>query len=218
MKNKLLLTLLVAPLLLTGCNPTTNTSSNTSQSESIQEIHVNSIDITNNDITMKIGEVLTLNVNVLPNNAVNKLVNYESSDSTVASVDFNGKVTARKVGNCKIKAISDDDPSKFDEINIKVEEATFTSLKVEFGNDVEVVETPNNKFYKLIVGETYPLNVSVTPNNDKLPELEAEFNLNDYKSNKLSKIDIEKYFKSYLTNFVQNIKYYEDLKIMFSKN
>ena len=46
----------------------------------------------------------------------------------------------------------------------------------------------------------------------------TEFNLNDYKSNKLSKIDIEKYFKSYLTNFVQNIKYYEDLKIMFSKN
>lgn len=180
MKNKLLLTLLVAPLLLTGCNPTTNTSSNTSQNESIQEIHVDSIDITNNDITMKIGEVLTLNVNVLPNNAVNKLVNYESSDSTVASVDFNGKVTARKVGNCKIKAISDDDPSKFDEINIKVEEAAFTSLKVEFGNDVEVVETPNNKFYKLIVGETYPLNVSVTPNSDKLPELEAVFNLKDY--------------------------------------
>ena len=46
----------------------------------------------------------------------------------------------------------------------------------------------------------------------------TEFNLNDYKSNKVSKIDIEKYFKSYLTNFVQNIKYYEDLKIMFSKN
>ena len=53
MKNKLLLTLLVAPLLLTGCNPTTNTSSNTSQNESIQEIHVDSIDITNKDITMK---------------------------------------------------------------------------------------------------------------------------------------------------------------------
>lgn len=46
----------------------------------------------------------------------------------------------------------------------------------------------------------------------------TEFNLNDYKSNKVSKIDIEKYFKSYLTNFIQNIKYYEDLRIMFSKN
>ena len=181
MKKKILLfTLLTTSLLMTGCDPTTSSSSSSSPSESIQEVHVDSIKITNADVTMKIGEVLTLNVNVLPNNAVNKLVNYESSDSTVASVDFNGKVTARKVGNCKIKAISDDDPSKFDEINIKVEEATFTSLKVEFGNDVDIVETNNNKFYKLIVGETYPLNVSVTPNSDKLPEIEAEFNLNDY--------------------------------------
>lgn len=181
MKKKILLfTLLTTSLLMTGCDPTTSSSSSSSPSESIQEVHVDSIKITNADVTMKVGEVLTLNVNVLPNNAVNKLVNFESSDSTVASVDFNGKVTARKVGNCKIKAISDDDPSKFDEINIKVEEATFTSLKVEFGNDVEVVETPNNKFYKLVVGEAYHLNVSVTPNSDKLPELEAVFNLKDY--------------------------------------
>lgn len=181
MKKKILLfTLLTTSLLMTGCDPNTSSSSSSSPSESIQEVHVDSIKITNADVTMKVGEVLTLNVNVLPNNAVNKLVNFESSDSSVASVDFNGKVTARKVGTCKIKAISDDDSTKFDEINIKVEEASFTSLKVEFGDDVDIVETNNNKFYKLVVGEAYPLNISVTPSGDKLPELEAEFNLKDY--------------------------------------
>lgn len=181
MKKKILLfTLLTTSLLMTGCDPTTSSSSSSSPSESIQEVHVDSIKITNADVTMKVGEVLTLNVNVLPNNAVNKLVNFESSDSSVASVDFNGKVTARKVGTCKIKAISDDDSTKFDEINIKVEEASFTSLKVEFGDDVDIVETNNNKFYKLVVGEAYHLNISVTPSGDKLPELEAEFNLKDY--------------------------------------
>ncbi len=181
MKKKILLfTLLTTSLLMTGCDPTTSSSSSSSPSESIQEIHVDSIKITNADVTMKVGEVLTLNVNVLPNNAVNRLVNFESSDSSVASVDFNGKVTARKVGTCKIKAISDDDSTKFDEINIKVEEASFTSLKVEFGDDVDIVETNNNKFYKLVVGEAYHLNISVTPSGDKLPELEAEFNLKDY--------------------------------------
>ena len=181
MKKKILLfTLLTTSLLMTGCDPTTSSSSSSSPSESIQEVHVDSIKITNADVTMKVGEVLTLNVNVLPNNAVNKLVNFESSDSSVASVDFNGKVTARKVGTCKIKAISDDDSTKFDEINIKVEEASFTSLKVEFDDDVDIVETNNNKFYKLVVGEAYHLNISVTPSGDKLPELEAEFNLKDY--------------------------------------
>ncbi len=181
MKKKILLfTLLTTSLLMTGCDPTTSSSSSSSPSESIQEVHVDSIKITNADVTMKVGEVLTLNVNVLPNNAVNKLVNFESSDSSVASVDFNGKVTARKVGTCKIKAISDDDSTKFDEINIKVEKASFTSLKVEFGDDVDIVETNNNKFYKLVVGEAYHLNISVTPSGDKLPELEAEFNLKDY--------------------------------------
>ena len=182
MKKKILLfTLLATSFLMTGCNPTiSSTSSSSNQSDTPQEVHVDSIKIINADATMKVGEVLTLNVNVLPNNAVNKLINFESSDSSVASVDFNGKVTARKVGTCKIKAISDDDSTKFDEINIKVEAAAFTSLKVEFGDNVDIVETNNNKFYKLVVGETYPLNVSVTPNSDKLPELEAEFNLKDY--------------------------------------
>lgn len=90
MKKKILLfTLLTTSLLMTGCDPTTSSSSSSSPSESIQEVHVDSIKITNADVTMKVGEVLTLNVNVLPNNAVNKLVNFESSDSSVASVDFN---------------------------------------------------------------------------------------------------------------------------------
>ena len=75
MKKKILLfTLLTTSLLMTGCDPNTSSSSSSSPSESIQEVHVDSIKITNTDVTMKIGEVLTLNVNVLPNNAVNKLV------------------------------------------------------------------------------------------------------------------------------------------------
>ena len=65
MKKKILLfTLLTTSLLMTGCDPTTSSSSSSSPSESIQEVHVDSIKITNADVTMKVGEVLTLNVNV----------------------------------------------------------------------------------------------------------------------------------------------------------
>lgn len=77
-----------------------------------------------------------------------------------------------------------------------------------------IFEIKLNKYtvldYMYNFGEEYILNANEI--------IMTDFNLNKYKSNKLSKIDIEKYFKSYLTKFSQYVKYYENLKITFSKN
>ena len=52
---------------------------------------------------IKNGEQLLLEAKVAPNNAANKKVTWESSDSSIASVDENGLVTAKAQGKATIK-------------------------------------------------------------------------------------------------------------------
>jgi len=51
-----------------------------------------------------VGDTITLTATVLPANAANKAVTWESSDETVASVDENGEVNALKPGAANITA------------------------------------------------------------------------------------------------------------------
>lgn len=151
-----------------------------SSSNNIEDIHVNSLTILNKDITtLKGGQTLQLNVSVLPENATNKLVNYSSSDESVASVSFNGLVQARKEGTCTITATSDDG-EKTDSITITVIASTVTNFTISFVDEVETIQSNNNTFYKLVLNQQYKLNVQFesTDKNDEI--LEANFNLDGY--------------------------------------
>jgi len=58
-------------------------------------------------LLIKVGETATLMPTFIPTNAHNKNVNWESSDTNVATVD-NGKVTGKAVGSTMIKVITED--------------------------------------------------------------------------------------------------------------
>lgn len=58
--------------------------------------------------TMVVGDDLTLEAIIAPDNATNKAIVWSSSDSKIASVDAAGKVTAIAEGKVTIKAITDD--------------------------------------------------------------------------------------------------------------
>ena len=51
---------------------------------------------------MKESNILDLNVRVYPEDAANKEVVYTSSDESIATVDVNGRVTAKKAGKVTI--------------------------------------------------------------------------------------------------------------------
>lgn len=55
-----------------------------------------------------IGESIDLDVTVIPGNASNQNIKWESSDDTIASVDENGKVTAHKSGTVTITVTTED--------------------------------------------------------------------------------------------------------------
>ncbi|MCM1544508.1 MAG: Ig-like domain-containing protein [Ruminococcus sp.] len=55
-------------------------------------------------LNMQVGATYKMTAQVLPENSSNKKVTWSSSDSSVAKVDSNGKVTAVGKGSCRIKA------------------------------------------------------------------------------------------------------------------
>lgn len=70
----------------------------------VSSVPVESVSLNKSTTTIAAGSNETLIATVTPDNATDKTVKWTSSDSTVATVDPNGKVTAVKVGTATITA------------------------------------------------------------------------------------------------------------------
>ena len=90
-------------------------------------INVTSISVTQKDVTIEINstESLASKFSVLPSNASNKAVTYESSAATVISVNDQGLITGLQVGTATITVKSVDNPSVTGQFNVTVKEASF---------------------------------------------------------------------------------------------
>jgi len=75
--------------------------------------YVTSISLNKTSLSLGIGDEVTLSVTILPDNANDKSYTWSSSDSSIASVDNSGKVTARANGNATIKATANDGSGVF---------------------------------------------------------------------------------------------------------
>lgn len=75
-------------------------------SSSTKKIAVTGIKINNTSTTIPVGSSETLNAVITPSNATDKKVTWTSKDSTIATVDSNGKVTGIKSGTTTITAKS----------------------------------------------------------------------------------------------------------------
>lgn len=115
------------------------------------------------DVTLKEGTARKLYLTVLPANANNKKIKYESSDYDVATVDDNGKVTGLKEGNAVITAFSTDGSSKTASFNITV--IKNATGKCSFAT---LDKTPSG------------VNYQVTCDNAKLKEIQYKIGNGDY--------------------------------------
>jgi uncharacterized protein YjdB len=71
-------------------------------------IPVTGVTVSPSSTSLEEGAIQILTANVTPSNATNKEVEWSSSETTVATVDENGRVTARKAGSALIKAKTKD--------------------------------------------------------------------------------------------------------------
>ena len=69
---------------------------------------VTGVTISNESMTVRKGQEFWLNATCQPENAMNKLIIWSSSDTSIATVDKNGKVIAVEPGDCVITATSQD--------------------------------------------------------------------------------------------------------------
>lgn len=76
-----------------------------------ESISVSSVSINKDRVSLEIGNTIALSTTVLPSNANNKSITWKSSDTNVATVDNNGKVTANNSGTAIITATAENGKS-----------------------------------------------------------------------------------------------------------
>ncbi|QXE17561.1 Ig-like domain-containing protein [Clostridium sp. 001] len=85
---------------------------------------VTKIDLDKTSASLKEGDTLQLTPTITPKDATNQKVNWTSSDTSIATVDANGKVTAVKAGTADITAASDDNKDITTKCSITVTSAS----------------------------------------------------------------------------------------------
>lgn len=103
------------------------------------EVAVTGIEFEDDEISLKVGDSDTMQVNVLPSNADDKTVKYSSSDTSVATVDTaSGKIRAVSNGSAYITVASVSNPTISNQIRVNVYNddytSTLSSIKIS-GND-----------------------------------------------------------------------------------
>ena len=70
----------------------------------VNPVEVSSIELSLQDVTLLIGSITTLTAKVYPENATNQQITWTSDDSSIASIDDNGTITALQIGETIITA------------------------------------------------------------------------------------------------------------------
>lgn len=119
----------------------------------VKPVLVSKVTLDKQTAAIKIGGTVTLKATVTPSNAANKAVKFTTSDSTVATVDSNGKVTAKKVGKATITATAKDGSNKSAKCVVTVNPILVS--KVSFGTVEKTLKR----------GEEFTLKATVAPSN-----------------------------------------------------
>ena len=132
------------------CTITVKASNNVSASIDINVYSpVTDIGIDATDIVLEIGDEFNLNVIIYPEDATNKQVIFTSQNNNIASIDNNGKIIAKNIGNTKI-IIKSLDTNIEKSINIQViekldeNELVFDESLIINANEIYGLDYKNN--------------------------------------------------------------------------
>jgi len=115
------------------------------------KLEVESVGIDRSKCTIAEGDTVTLKATVLPEKAADKKLTWTSSDNSVATVDANGKVTAKKAGSATITVKSSN--GKTAKCTVTVEHTVVWPTGVKL----------NASTYELSLGYTLTLKATVSP-------------------------------------------------------
>ncbi|MBS5775927.1 MAG: lectin like domain-containing protein [Finegoldia magna] len=119
------------------------------------ENKIESIKFKEKEKLLKIGEAVTLGVDLLPKTAITEDLKWESSDKTVCDIDNTGKVKAVGYGECIITAKSKHSYRVFDTMRIRVDESN-AQFKANISSDKQ----------SYIQGEQVGINIALKDQNE----------------------------------------------------
>ena len=119
----------------------------------VEGIKVSSITLSSSTLNISKGQSKTLTATIVPSNADNKSLQWSSSDTSVATVDQNGKVTAVKGGTATIYATATDGSGTKGSCAVSVEEINVSDI------------TLSPVSLTLTKGQSKTLSATVSPSN-----------------------------------------------------
>jgi uncharacterized protein YjdB len=115
-------------------------------------IPVTGVTLNKSSLSLEKGKTVTLKTTVIPSNANNSNIKWESSNKKIVTVDQNGKVTAISVGKASITAKTEDG-NKIATCKVTVPEVKITSVKLD------------KKTVSLFIGESSTVKATINPSN-----------------------------------------------------
>lgn len=134
------------------------------------EVAVESVDLNNDGLTLFVGDSEKLIATVLPENATNQTVTWNSGNASIATVSSDGVVTAKAVGNTTITA-SAEGKSKTIYVTVKEKTVLVESIELEYGFEKEATvyqkytETPDQLVISLDDAANAIINIKIKPSN-----------------------------------------------------
>lgn len=96
-------------------------------------VAVSSITLNKSSLDMYVGDTEILSAKILPANASDNTLIWKSSNTNIATVDANGKITAKTSGSVKIRVIADSGSGISQTCTINVKEHEYVDLELPSG-------------------------------------------------------------------------------------
>ena len=122
------------------------------------------IEVDKSTLNLVIDANTTLVAKVVPSDSVNKDIKWTSTNESIASVDSNGKVVAKAVGNCEIIVSTTSEPIIETKIPIEVKEKPKASDVIQLGANIPGATYVNGI---LLVNKNHPIPASYAPGLNK---------------------------------------------------
>lgn len=118
-----------------------------------KSVPVTSILITQSDLTLSVGESVSLKTKVSPSNTTEHSYKWTSSNTSVATVSSSGVVTAKKIGSALITVTTSNNKVAICDIEVKAKAVAVTSIKLSAASKT------------VYVGESFSLTATLNPSN-----------------------------------------------------
>lgn len=119
-QNGLITGLTLGSAIITAQGATSSATVRVTVQPESSDILISSITFNPSNLSLKVGYEQTLNPTILPVDATNKTLIYNSSNTSVVVVNENGRITAIKAGTATISASSQDGSSLSATLNVTV--------------------------------------------------------------------------------------------------